>query len=160
MRLVDYLMGKPLYIGFRVEISNRFCTLQNLVKKYNSSHQKTQIFDLHKDGKITVEKKGAMLIARGATLDKGKPSMGLVNFSIMAKVSDNPEDIERLIQIVNVLGNDRLIRERVATFMGGRSMLNAIPELDELKNAITDLESVMPGFVKAGWYYAPEAILK
>jgi len=158
MRLVDYLMGKPLYIGFRVEVANRFLTSRNLVKKYNSKHDKTQIFDLHKDGKITVEKEGTMLIARGATPEKG--STGLVNFSMMAKAGDKRENIERIIQIVNVLGNDRLIRERVLTFVNGRSMLNAIPELSELKNAFIELDSIMPGFIKAGWYYAPEATLK
>ena len=85
MRLVDYLMGKPLYIGFRVEVANRFLTSRNLVKKYNTKHKQTQIFDLHKDGKITVEKENGMLIARGATPDKG--STGLVNFSGVSSIS-------------------------------------------------------------------------
>ena len=158
MRLHDYLMGKPFYIGFRVEIAGRFITKQNLVKKYNSSHKKTQIFDLHKNGKITVEKDGNMLIAHGEKSDKD--STGMVNFSVMAKNGDQRNEIERIIQIINVLGNDRLIRERVNTFVSGHSVLNAIPELAELKNAFIELDSIIPGFIRAAWYYAPEARLK
>lgn len=157
MRLVDYLMANPLYVGVRVEIASRFVrTNKNLVKKYNSSHKNTQLFDLHRDGKIAVEKDGIMLIARGAKPDKGPT--GLVNFSVMAEIkSKKRKDIERIVQIVNVLGNDRLIRERVHTFVGGRSLLNAISELAEIKNAFVELDTLIPGFVKAGWYYAPEA---
>jgi len=155
MRLVDYLMSKPLYLGVRVEIANRFA-VKDLADTFNADHDDTQIFDLHKDGKITVEKKDSMLIARGAKNDKPNNS-GLVNFSLMAEVNKD-EELRRVVQIVNVLGNDRLIRERVNVFVNGKSLLNAIPELDQLKNAFVSLESMMPGFIKAGWYYAPEAI--
>ena len=158
MRLVDYLMANPFYIGFRVEVANRFLTVKNLVKKYNSKHNKTQVFDLHKDGKITVEKDGHLLIARGAKNDKN-PS-GLVNFSVMTETGTQKKDIERIVEIVNVLGNDRLIRERVNTFMQNKSLLNAIPELKELQDAFIELETLMPGFIKAAWYYAPEAKFK
>ena len=151
-------MANPFYIGFRVEVANRFLTVKNLVKKYNSKHNKTQVFDLHKDGKITVEKDGHLLIARGAKNDKN-PS-GLVNFSVMTETGTQKKDIERIVEIVNVLGNDRLIRERVNTFMQNKSLLNAIPELKELQDAFIELETLMPGFIKAAWYYAPEAKFK
>ena len=154
MRLVDYLMSKPLYLGVRVEVANRFLTVKNLEKHYNSAHTDTQVFDLHQDGKITVEKKDSMLIARGTKHDKF--STGLVNFSVMAELKKN-EDIKRVVQIVNVLGNDRLIRERVEIFVKGNSLLNAIPELKVLKDAFIALDSIKPGFVRSGWYYAPEA---
>lgn len=157
MRLVDYLMSKPLYLGVRVEIANRFLPRKNLIKQYNKTHTSTQLFDLYQDGKITVEKNCSMLIARGAKNDKGKSS-GLVNFSVMAEIN-KMEEARRVIQIVNVLGNDRLIREKVSVFVSGRSILNALPELAELKLAFKDLDSIMPGFIKSGWYYAPEAIL-
>jgi len=155
MRLVDYLMSKPLYLGVRVEVATRF-TSKDLMKKYNSAHNDTQIFDLHDNGKITVEKKDAMLIARGAKNDKPNGN-GLVNFSLMAEVNKD-EELRRIVQIVNVLGNDRLIREKVSLFVDGKSLLNAIPEINQLKAAFISLETVMPGFIKSGWYYAPEAI--
>jgi uncharacterized protein YydD (DUF2326 family) len=84
----------------------------------------------------------------------------MTNFSVMAKAGNKKSDIERVVQIINVLGNDRLIRERVLTFVDGNSMLNHIPELEHLKVAFEDLEKLMPGFIKTAWYYAPEARLK
>lgn len=156
MRLVDYLMNKPLYLGVRVEIASRLA-IKNLAKRYNSAHTTTQIFDLHTDGKITIEKKESMIIARGTKNDNPGTHHGLVNFSLMTEMSKD-EELRRIVQIVNVLGNDRLIREKVSVFVGGKSLLNAIPELSQLRDAFISLDSVMPGFVKSGWYYAPEAI--
>ncbi len=154
MRLVDYLMSKPLYLGVRVEIANRFFVANNLEKQYNSAHDATRIFDVWREGKITVEKRDAMIIARGAKNDKS--STGLVNFSVMSEMSEDKE-IRRVVQIVNVLGNNRLIRERVSIFVNGRSLLNAIPEMQTIRDAFINLDSILPGFIKAGWYYAPEA---
>lgn len=156
MRLVDYLMNKSLYLGLRVEIANRFLT-QDIKKKYNAKHKDTKIFDLCREGRITVEKVDSMVIARGEKSPKGPT--GLVNFAVMSKINDQTE-IERVVKIVNVLGNDRLIRERVNVFVDGKSLLNAIPELDQLRTALLSIETIMPGFVKAGWYYAPEAIIQ
>lgn len=154
MRLVDYLMNKPLYLGVRVEIAGRIA-VKDLPKKYNTSHQDTQILDFHKDGKITVEKKESMIVARGTKNDKPY-SNNMVNFSLMASVARESE-IKRIVQIVNVLGNDRLIKEKISLFVSGKSLLNSIPEIDRLRGAFIDLDSIMPGFIKSGWYYAPEA---
>lgn len=156
MRLVDYLMSKSLYLGVRVEIANRFVKVNNLITQYNKAHKTTKLFDLHREGKITVEKNDSMLVARGAVNDKGS---GLVNFSVMAEAK-KIEDLKRIVQIINVLGNDRLIREKVSVFVNGRSLLNAIPELVELKDAFLAIDSLIPGFINAGWYYAPEAEFK
>ena len=156
MRLVDYLMSRPLYLGVRVEVAKRFFVVKDLIKQYNKTHQTTQLFDLYRDGKITVEKKDSMLVARGAVNDKGS---GLVNFSVMTEAKKT-EDLKRVVQIINVLGNDRLIREKVSLFVSGHSLLNAIPELTELKDAFIEIDSMIPGFINAGWYYAPEAMFK
>ena len=147
-------MDKQLYLGVRVEVANRYM-IKGLQKKYNDAHDETKIFDLHSNGKITVEKKESMLIARGANNDK-QYGTKMVNFSVMTEINKD-EEVRRIVQIVNVLGNDRLIREKISVFVSGGSILNAIPELDQLKDAFISLESIMPGFIKTGWYYAPEA---
>lgn len=146
-------MSKPLYLGVRVEVANRF-VVATLEKDYNKAHNKTKIFDLCEEGKITAEKKDSMLIAHG-TSDKNITT-GLVNFSVMTELNTDKE-IKRIVQIINVLGNDRLIREKVSLFVNGKSILNAIPELKGIRDAFISIESIMPGFVKSGWYYAPEA---
>ena len=95
-------------------------------------------------------------MAHGAKSDKGPT--GLINFAVLSKMDVGSSEIERIIKIVNVLGNDRLIREKVSTFTTGHSALNNIPELAILNAAFADLDLLIHGFIKNAWYYAPEAI--
>lgn len=155
----SYPMGN-MYLGVRVELASRFYTIKNLPARYNRKYKATRVFDVRENGKIAVEKKNSMLIARGDTQAKEKPETGLVNFSVGVDMGNNIKDTKRVVQIVNVLGNDRLIKERVLTFVEGKSMLNSIPEMKLLVEAFENLDSLMPGFIKAGWYYAPETIEK
>lgn len=149
-----------VYLGVRVELANRFYTVKNLSARYNRKYKTTRVFDVRENGKIAVEKRKSMLIARGDTQVKEKPETGLVNFSVGVDMNSKTKDADRIVQIINVLGNDRLIKERVLTFIEGKSMLNSIPELKMLTEAFKNLEDLMPGFIKAGWYYAPETIEK
>ena len=148
---------KCYYVGFRIEIANRFIG-KNFTRRFNgnSTNNKTKILELNREGKIVIEKIDKMLIAHGQKSERGMES-GLANFSLLIKMNSE-EAAQRIIKIINVLGNDRLIRERVNVFTGGHSMLNALPELEPLKQAFIKLEKIAPGFTKAGWYYAPEAI--
>jgi len=148
----------PLYIGVRVEVANRIADVSKL-KAYNRKYKTTRVFDIMDNGRITVDKSNHMIVARGKKDEKG--SSGLVNFSVMAKQdTEQPSDIERIVKIINCLGNERLIRERVHTFAHKRSMLNNIPELSEILTAFNNIEELMPGFIDAGWYYAPEALFE
>jgi len=81
----------------------------------------------------------------------------MTNFALVIP-SESETIAERIAQIINVLGNNRLIRERVKTFVDGQSNLNNLPELQDLNNAFTRLENYIHGFITAGWYYAPEII--
>jgi len=149
------------YIGFRVEIASRLlpsCSA-DMIEQYNAAGA-TQIVGLQKNGRITVSKEGGLITASGAEDKRKIPSKtgALVNFGVVIPM-DKREDLVRIIQIINVLGNGRLIRERAETFATGQSMLNQLPELTALRQAMHDLESRMPGFLNSGWYYAPEATL-
>lgn len=147
---------KSFWIGFRVEVANHFVG-RNFVRRFNGNgKEKTRILELNRDGKIIVKKINKMLVASGQKLEKGTET-GLANFSLLTKMNSEDE-ASRVTQIINVLGNDRLIRERVAVFMNGRSMLDALPELTPLKNAFVKLEKIVPGFIMAAWFYAPEAV--
>ena len=144
-----------LFIGFRAEVSSKLFNVRDLAKKYNPKN-KTQIFGVHREGRIVIEKNNGMQIAGGTS---SKQPTGLVNFSVMIEMS-TVKDVDRLVQIMNVLGNDRLIREKISTFVNEKSILNSIPELAELKTAFVALDLLIPGFIRSGWYYAPDAILK
>lgn len=143
-----------LYVGVRIEISNRTLKIKDLVDKYNSTSTSAKIFDVHDNGRITVEKKQEMIIARGKQEDK-LPT-GMINFSVMLPIESTNPELERIVKIVNVLGNDRLIREKVKTFVMGQSALNKMPEFSGLTMAFQSINKLIPGFVEVAWYYAPE----
>lgn len=150
----------PLYLGVRVEVSSKLANTRKL-KTYNQKYKSSQIFDITTNGKIAVEKIGDMLVARGRKDDDSSGNNSMVNFSLMLKQNSNSKsNIERIVKIVNVLGNDRLIRERVHTFFNGDSLLNNIPELELLVEAFKNVDMLVPGIINAGWYYAPEAMFK
>lgn len=150
-------MSETLYLGVRAEVAKRFVPSTDVVEQYNNSHANTKIFDLHHNGKITADKSNSVVIAHGEKYQKG--TTGLVNFAVMTDISSQ-KDIVRVVQIINVLGNDRLIREKVSLFAQGKSLLNSIPELRPIKDAFVNIEKIMPGFIKSGWYYAPEAMFE
>lgn len=153
------LMSKTLYLGVRVEIASRFYTMRSLAALYNRRHDETKVLDVCKNGRITIHKNNGMLIAHGEKNEKG--DNGLVNFAVVSVIDGQKErDVKRIVQIVNVLGNDRLIRERVKTFVDGKSMLSKIPEMQCLSSAFKDIEKLMPGIISSGWYYAPEALME
>jgi hypothetical protein len=145
------------YIGLRVEIVNRIVKkdLCKIVDKYNDQNE-SKIFDLYVNGKITIERTNSMIIARGENDKRKKKGSGIINFSAMVPIESS--EVDRIVQIINVLGNGRLIRERVVTFVSGNSTLNKLPELNGLVGALSEIETHIPGFVNGGWYYAPEAI--
>jgi hypothetical protein len=144
------------YIGVRAEVVSRIVKtdLCKIVEQYNTKNE-SQLFDLYVNGKITVERINSMIIARGEEDKRKKKSSGTVNFSIMLPI--DKKEVDRIVQIINVLGNGRLIRERVNTFVSGNSTLNKLPELGGLVKALNTVDSFIPGFIKGGWYYAPEA---
>jgi len=142
------------YIGVRIEISNRTLKIKELADVYNKNNNDAKIFDVNENGRITVEKTKEMIIARGKKEDR--IHTGLINFSVMLPVNCDNKEVERIIKIINVLGNDRLIRERVKTFVLGQSALNKMPEFVGLIAVFKNMNKIIPGFVEAAWYYAPE----
>lgn len=143
-----------LFVGFRIEMSGKFLA-RNFVKRYNNKYDDTKIIDICNEGKIIVKKREKMLLVSGKKVKKG--FTGLINFSLMVPV-ETEADLDRIIQIVNVLGNDRLIKERVSLFVAGKSKLNYLPQLNPIKQAFIRIENMMPGFIRSAWYYVPEAV--
>lgn len=144
------------YIGVRAEVVSRIVKtdLCKIVEQYNDKYE-YKLLDFYTNGKITIERRDSMLIARGEEDKRKKHNAGTVNFSVMIPI--DVKEVDRIVQIINVLGNGRLIRERVNTFVNGNSTLNKLPELVGLIKAFNIVDSYIPGFVKGGWYYAPEA---
>lgn len=141
------------YLGVRVEVVTKVILDTKALK---DSCSIAKIENIMEDARITVEKKDGMLIARG----KEDPKMqnGMVNFSLMVPVTN--QEAKRVVMITNVLGNDRLIKEKVSTLCSGESVLNDIPEFQPIKQAFYEINNLNPGFINNAWYYAPEAKIK
>jgi len=142
------------YLGFRIEIVNHMLA-RSLEKRFNAKFPSAKISNVVKDGKITVERLNGMLIAHGTKADY---KTRLTNFALLCDVPEGKEELFRLVQIMNVLGNDRLIKEKISSFVDKKSMLVSLPQLNPIRDAIIKLDTMMPGFIRHGWYYAPEAM--
>ena len=143
-----------LYLGFRVEIPSAMVVDKGWLKLYNAKHKLIRVFDLVENGRIVVDRGDGMVVAHGKKLDRQQTSLS--SFSILTKINEAASDVERLVKIINVLGNDKIIKERVETFVANKSVLNKIPELEGFVKAFSDIDLFLPNFTKIAWYYAPE----
>lgn len=145
------------FIGFRIEVAKKFNKrdLDKLMRSYNEKSGLARIMDFNINSKIFPEEKSDLIYV--GTQDS-KKNDGFSNFSIMLKVPRKKEVI-RLTKIINVLGNDRVIRERISVFTKKQSMLNDLKELNDLIPSLKLLNDFVPGILNNGYYYAPEIIL-
>jgi uncharacterized FAD-dependent dehydrogenase len=85
---------------------------------------------------------------------------GRTNFMVGVEPDKKLADVIREVQIVNVLANDRIKRERIEDYMQGRSVLKHIHVFDLLHQAFSDLEKCLPSFISYATMYIPEVRLK
>ena len=90
----------------------------------------------------------------------GDEFKGVTSFSILLTCQYTREAVDRLVRIMNVLGDGKLIRERVSVFVSGKSVLNLMPELNELRDILMNLNTLVPHFQDIAWLCAPEAKLR
>ena len=141
-----------IYLGVRVEINSKNIKDKNFQSNYNKSGS-AKIFDLCENGRVALEKKNELLLVCGK---KDKNPSNLTNFSLLVELKKSKSDLERIVKIINVLGNDKLIKEKAKAFVSGQSILNNIVELEPLKQAFKEVSSRIPNFMELAWYYAPE----
>lgn len=141
------------YIGIRIEVSNRISKAKNLITEFNDK-TKYKIFDFNTNGKITINKQqNDIITVCGKQENK---NTGMINFALLQPLNVEYDEIKRIVKIINVLGNGKLLKEKVKTFVIEKSVLNKLPEFCELNEAFHCIESIVPGFIENAWYYAPE----
>jgi hypothetical protein len=143
-------------IGFRVEIIKNMTKrdFKKIMKSYNNGPQIAKILDFKMNSYVAPDKVKDMIIVKSC--ENKRCEGGVVNFSIMLPVK-RKSNVERLVRIINILGNNRLIKEKISLFVKKRSMLNDLPELNDLINGLARIEEFFPNILKVGYYYAPEA---
>lgn len=62
---------------------------------------------------------------------------------------------DRLGKLSFLMFNDRVSREKIKTFIKGKSNLNLIPEFNWLKKDLEALEDVVPGICQHGYFHVP-----
>jgi uncharacterized FAD-dependent dehydrogenase len=145
------------YIGVRIETSNKISKIKEITSKIDNKEMKSQIFDFNINGKVIINKQNDIITAGGKQESK---HTGMINFALLHPLEVEDIDMNRIVRIVNVLGNGRLLKERVKTFIIGHSVLNKLSEFNELNNTFNYIEKIIPGFIENAWYYAPETKLK
>lgn len=65
------------------------------------------------------------------------------------------EQTDRIGKLTFVLSNDRIIKERVAHILTGKSKISIIPEYDWLKETITEFASAIPEIASKAYFHVP-----
>lgn len=145
-------------IGFRIELPSKYYNSILLAEsKFNKISKNVKITDVCNNGYTFCEKLDDMVIVCKKTHNElGYSPSGFVCFSLLAETKDNKKNIERVIKIINVLGNDKIIKEKTTSFMSNASLLCHIPEIVSLKDSILEINKLIPNFIKISYYYSPD----
>lgn len=65
------------------------------------------------------------------------------------------EQTDRIGKLTFVLSNDRIIKERVTTFMTDKSKISIIPEYSWLKETLEELNVAMPDIIDKAYFHVP-----
>jgi uncharacterized FAD-dependent dehydrogenase len=65
------------------------------------------------------------------------------------------EQMDRLSKLIFVLANDRIVKERVALLLSGKSRISIISEYDWLKEAVLNLAEAIPDIVSKAYFHVP-----
>jgi len=65
------------------------------------------------------------------------------------------EQTDRIGKLTFVITNDRIIKERVAHILTGKSKISILPDYDWLKDVITELAQALPEIATKAYYHAP-----
>jgi len=82
-----------------------------------------------------------------------------VSFSVISKKIFNDKGIEqteRLGKLAFILSDNRIGRMRIKDYFNQDFDISYIPEYDWFKDTMKDIEDVIPGFLKKGYFYIPE----
>src|SRR5574337_160250 len=137
------------YIGIRIEISNRVSKTKELLTEFNGK-TKYKIFDFNTNGKITMNKQQSDIITVCGKQES--KNTGMINFALLQPLDVEENEIKRVVKIINVLGNGKLLKERVKTFVIEKSVLNKLPEFYNLNEALHCIDKIVPGFIENAWY--------
>jgi len=138
-KALQELFSKTPYFRFKFgEFKTTVPTIQGNVETVELSHVKT---------------------SNGRSISSQKnynANMGLLK-TFQSKTAS--KDAYRLVEIVNVISDQQLMKESVSKFLSGTSSISPIPEYQSLIPGVRELARHFPMLAQKGSFYAPEARL-
>ena len=111
-------------IGVRIELPTKYLDGVDVFKLYRKTYNARVLYGRVDDKCVVGCRYCDLLLARA-----GDEFKGVTSFSILLTCQYTREAVDRLVRIMNVLGDGKLIRERVSVFVSGKSVLNLMPDL-------------------------------
>ena len=77
-----------------------------------------------------------------------------VLFNVLGKhnVEDNVKQLDRIGQLTFILTNERVIKEKISALLTNKAKISILPEYNWLPEAISKIESFMPGIINGSFY--------
>jgi len=151
-------INKKYYIGIRIELPKRLL-IKNLARIYNKCYnEESKIFEVcYDNSKVIANRIKDDMILTKSVLDVKSNN---ASFSILLNLNSDFKNAERIVKIINVLGDNKIIKEKVKNFIDKKSVLNLIPELEKIYEIFQNINKLMPRFIDCAWMNAPDAKLK
>lgn len=145
--------------GIKIEISSSY------MKDFNKSNcslkkNNVEIGPLSWFGTIIPEDHVDMAIASFRS-NENRWKTDKVSFSLIGNIEfENKgfEQTDRLGKLTFVLANDRIIKEKVSLILTEKSKISIIPEYQWLKEAITDISSLVPEISSKAYFHIPTIV--
>lgn len=143
--------------GIRVEVNS------NIMKDFNKSNctisnKQMEIGPLSWYGTIIPEDHLDTAIAAFRS-NENRWKTDKVSFSLIGNIdcpNNGFEQTDRLAKLTFILTNDRISKEKVSTFLNGRSKISIMPEYNWLHGAIKELSGVIDELQNKAYFHVPE----
>jgi uncharacterized FAD-dependent dehydrogenase len=143
-------------IGVRAEIpANKINNLENIFK---ANYKVYHCDDMRINSFVGEWEESNLLSAFG--YNSPKEISKRTNFMINIEPSESYEEILKYIQIINILTNEKIKKERIEDFVNGKSILNNLKIFDNLKIIFSQIEKILPMFISYAIMYVPEIKLQ
>ena len=65
------------------------------------------------------------------------------------------EEVDRLGKLTFILTNDRIMKEKISSFLNDKSKVSILPEYKWLKEKINQFSTIVPNIINKGYMYTP-----
>jgi hypothetical protein len=142
-------------VGLRIELPSRLVK-EDLDVEYRKKFGTSDVYGVCCHSKIITESVKEVFLARGCKDE----SLNTSSFAVLVDLNADLNNALRVVKIINILGDDKIMRERVKDFVDRKSQLCLIPELQGLFQVLQNLTKLIPRFLELAWFSAPDAKLR